>query len=348
MNLPADILAPMLPLLCTLLLVIAVLGGMRWWMRKNQPANPEAQLPRQLLTIGAWALAILLFLLALPVSEATRGQLLSLLGLVLTALIALSSTTLVANAMAGVLLRIVDSFQPGDYIRVGKHFGRVSERGLFHTEVQTEDRDLLTLPNMHLITNPVTVVHDSGTIISASLSLGYDIHHKHITKLLKQAAENAELQDPFVQIRELGDYSIVYRISGRLDDVDSLITARSRLRACALDALHDDGIEIVSPTFMVQRRPQNDGQRSIPKPYRAELLEDESDSKVEDIVFDKAEQASQKQQRRNRIDEISQQLNGNGSSKEDKPTLSDSEKTALKTELQQLEAEEAREDDEKD
>lgn len=344
MHNPIGILGPLLPLLCTLLIVILVLGSMRWWMRKNQPANPEAHLPRQLVTIAAWALAILLVLLALPVSEATRGQLLSLLGLVLTALIALSSTTLVANAMAGLLLRIVDSFAPGDYIRVGEHFGRVSERGLFHTEVQTEDRDLLTLPNMHLITNPVTVVHDSGTIISASLSLGYDINRKHVEKLLKRAAENAELQDPFVQIRELGDYSIVYRISGRLEDVGSLITARSRLRACVLDALHDDGIEIVSPSFMIQR-PQTDGQRSIPKPYRAELLEDEADSKVEDIVFDKAEQASQKQQRRNRIDEIKQQLNGGG--KEEKPAVSDKEKSKLENELQQLEAEEARSDEEK-
>ncbi len=337
-------LGPLLPLLITLAVVILSLTGMRWWMNRNQPANPEAHLPRQLLTMAAWALAILLILLSLPVSDATRGQLLSLLGLVLTALIALSSTTLVANAMAGLLLRIVNSFHPGDYIRVGEHFGRVSERGLFHTEVQTEDRDLLTLPNMHLITNPVTVVHDSGTIISATLSLGYDVHRKQVEKLLKQAGTDAELQDPFVHIRELGDFSIVYRVGGRLEDINGLITARSRLRACVLDSLHGDGIEIVSPSFMNQR-PQADGQRAIPRPYRQELLEDEDDSKVEDMVFDKAEEASKKQQRRTRIDEIKQALAE--AVKDADSTLDDNKKRELESELQSLQDEEAQEADKK-
>jgi len=37
---------------------------------------------------------------------------------------------------------------------VGDYFGRVTERGLFHVEIQTEDRDLATLPNMFLVSQP--------------------------------------------------------------------------------------------------------------------------------------------------------------------------------------------------
>ena len=326
---------PLLPLLATLLFVSLSLGGLSWWLRRHQPANPEAHLPRQLLVIGCWVLAILLVLISLPISETTRGQLLSLSGLIITALIALSSTTLVANAMAGVLLRIVDSFHPGDYIRVGDNFGRVTERGLFHTEVQTEDRDLLTLPNMHLITNPVTVVHKTGTIISATLTLGYDLHHKQVADLLKQAAAAAELLDPFVHIRELGDFSISYRVGGRLEDVDGLITARSRLRAHVLDTLHGAGVEIVSPSFMNQR-PQTDGQKIIPQPYEVQHPLD-NEQKVEDIIFDKAEEASQRQQRLQRIDEIKLAL-----TKTPAEDASESDNAALQSELAGLEAEEAR------
>ena len=61
--------------------------------------------------------------------DTSRGQLLALLGLALTAVIALSSTTFVANAMAGLMLRSVKSFRPGDFIRVGEQSGRVTERG---------------------------------------------------------------------------------------------------------------------------------------------------------------------------------------------------------------------------
>ena len=86
----------------------------------------EARLPRQLLML---LLTIMGLLLVLPMSETTRGQILSFIGLLLTVVIALSSTTFVANAMAGLMLRLVQGFNPGDFVRVGSDFGRVTERG---------------------------------------------------------------------------------------------------------------------------------------------------------------------------------------------------------------------------
>lgn len=93
----------------------------------------------------------------------------------------------------------------------GEHFGRVSKRGLFHTEIQTEDRDLITLPNLYLVSHPVTTVRNSGTIISSTVSLGYDVPRGRIEASLLRAAQNAGLQDPFVRIFELGDFSVSYR-----------------------------------------------------------------------------------------------------------------------------------------
>jgi small-conductance mechanosensitive channel len=63
----------------------------------------------------------------------------------------------------------------------------------------------------------------------------------------------AGLQNPFVQIKELGDFSISYRIAGFLPDVKHILTSRSDLRKLVVDMLHGDGIEIVSPNFMNQR-----------------------------------------------------------------------------------------------
>ncbi len=295
------------PLLLSLLVVNGSLWGMQRWLRTHEMRDSDAHLPRQLLVIIAYVLGTLVIMLSLPVSEATRGQLLSFIGLIITALIALSSTTLVANAMAGLLLRIVDSFRPGDFIRVGEHFGRVTERGLFHTEMQTEDRDLMTLPNMHLITNPVTVVFKSGTVISASLSLGYEIHHRRVEAELKRAAEQAGLTDPFVQILELGDFSVSYRIAGRLQDVGSILTARSDLRRQVLDGLHAADIEIVSPSFVAQR-PQTPEQRMIPAAWRVAPVNAEAETRLEDVVFDKAEEASQKSERAQQVQELLAEL----------------------------------------
>jgi small conductance mechanosensitive channel len=61
------------------------------------------------------ALAIVATVLVLPVADGTRNRLLSLLGLVLTAMIALSSTSFVSNAMAGLMLRILGNFRPGGF-----------------------------------------------------------------------------------------------------------------------------------------------------------------------------------------------------------------------------------------
>ncbi len=217
-----------------------------------------------------------------------KGQLFNLLGIALTATIALSSTTFVGNAMAGFMLRAIDAIRPGDFLKVGEHVGRVSEQGILHTEIQTEDRDLTTLPNLYLVTSAVTVVRSSGTIISATVSLGYDISRTKVETLLLEAGERAGLKEPFVQVLELGDFSVNYRIAGFLEEVKYLISFRSKLRGHMLDVLHENQVEIVSPNFMNQRVYPVD-KSFIPRPSKSKV---EVETKApEDLIFDKADEA---------------------------------------------------------
>lgn len=279
------------PAVLTLIAVTLILMLMNYLMRRNQ--SGEMPVIRQVLLLLSTAAGILFVIFMLPITETSRGQVLSLLGIVITAVIALSSTTFVANIMAGLMLRAVNSFNPGDFIRCQEMFGRVTERGLFHTEIQTEDRDLATVPNLFLVNNPVTVVHDSGTIISATLSLGYDISHRRVEELLLKAAEDADLNDPFVLVGELGDFSVSYRIGGFSQEVSKLLTAKSNLRKKILSVLHRHGVEIVSPNFMNQRV-LPDGKQMIPKIYREEPVT-EPGSTAEELIFDKADSAAERE-----------------------------------------------------
>jgi len=224
-------------------------------------------------------------------------------------MVALSSTTFVANAMAGLMLRAVRSFRPGDFVHVGEQFGRVTSRGLFHTEIQTEDRNLATLPNLYLISHPITVVRASGTVVSATVSLGYDNPHGQIERLLIEAADGAGLQDAFVQITDLGDFSVTYRVAGFLPEVKQILTARSNLRAMMLDTLHAGGVEIVSPTFMNQR-PIADGTRAVPPHQTSRLgrIVDAKDNIPEELIFDKAEQAERLEQFRAVQEQIAEEI----------------------------------------
>ncbi|MEM7082549.1 MAG: mechanosensitive ion channel domain-containing protein [Pseudomonadota bacterium] len=243
----------------------------------------------QLMNLGIALATIIVLLIVLPFNDTLRGQLLSLTGILLSAVIALSSTTFVGNVMAGAMLRSIKCCSPGDYVHIGEYFGRISEMDLLHVEVQTEDRDLVTLPNLYTVTNPMRVLRTSGTLVSATLSLGYDVDRKTIEKNLIIAAEAAGLEKPFVHIKELGDFSVVYRISGVLRDLNILLSTRSRLRAKVMDQLHEAGIEIVSPTFMNQRQYRTERTFMPAKVFgqQVELEERASDS----VVFDKAAKA---------------------------------------------------------
>jgi len=304
----ADLLVDWLPFLITLLIGIVVVIGAYHLLIKRQQATGHV-VGRQVLIAVIAGILVVTLILELPIDNEPRGQLLSLLGILVTAAIALSSTTLLGNAMAGFMLRSIRNFRPGDFIVVDGHRGRVSELGLLRTEMQTEQRNLTTFPNLYLVSNPVTVVRASGTFISSTVSLGYDVPRERIEKCLLEATEHAGLTEPFVFVLELGDFSISYRAAGFLEDVKYLISAESKLRECMLDSLHAAGIEIVSPTFMNQRRLEPD-QVFIPKgSHRAKPKVDPADeARPEERMFDKAEIAESEAKAEDRLKEVIEEM----------------------------------------
>ena len=299
-----DTLLTFLPLLVVLAVAGGVLALANRILKRRWRDDPDLQFRFQLIMLALTFAAFLSVLLALPISDSVRGQLLGLIGILLSAAIALSSTTFIGNIMAGIMLKAIKSIRPGDFLSVANVTGRVTEMDLLHTEIQTEDRDLVTVPNLYMVTQPMKVVRASGTIVSAEVSLGYDIPRSRVSRLLREAAGKAGLADAFIHVRDLGDYSVKYRIAGLLEDVKSLISVRSRLREEMLDALHGAGIEIVSPHFM-NTRSLAEGQSFIPlagEPGEVPTVSQE------DVAFDKAEAAASVEQIRKAIEAVDAEL----------------------------------------
>jgi len=303
-----DSVVELIPTGVAVIAVLAIVIIARMVIDRRSAAASGSAFQRQMVTLLLTFGGLIAVIIVLPISDSLRGQLLSLIGILLTAAIALSATTFVGNIMAGLMLRAVRNFRAGDFIRVGEYFGRVSERGLFHVEIQTEDRDLTTMPNLYLVTNPVKVIRASGTLMAAEASLGYDVPHGKIEAAMLEAAAAAELQDPFVHVMELGDFSVTYRVAGLLTDVKRFLTARSRLRQEMLDKLHGAGIEIVSPSFMNQRVFPVE-KEFIPKPSRVRVEpEAEAAPAPEAIVFDKADEAESLEKLRERYKNLGEEL----------------------------------------
>ena len=270
-------------------------------------SRPHLKFRFQLIKVSGILLAILLTILFMPFGDTMRGQLLSLFGLIITATIALSSTTIVGNAMAGLMLKAIGSCKPGNYITVGNYFGRISEMDLLHTEIQTEERDLTTLPNLYLISNPVRVMRQSGTLLSVKVSLGYDVSRHTVEQLLVQAALDTGLESPYLQILNLGDFSVSYQISGLLKELNNLIDKRRDLRARTMDALHGANIEIVSPNFMNTRAIDKD-QTFIAKKVKP-IDPGAATPSPDSLAFDKAEKAESVSNLREKLAEIEARIN---------------------------------------
>lgn len=300
-----DFIATYGPLVIVIAIVSAAAVVTRMWINRRRAFDQgSGQIRHQLVVIGLILIGMIAVVLALPIRESDRNSLLGILGLLITAVIGLSATTHVGNGLAGIMIRSGRRFRPGDFIHSGDHFGRVTDVGLFHTEIQTEMRNLTILPNLRLVTEPLTVVRSTGTIAAATVSLGYDVSRADVVTALTTAALDSGLSDPVVQIRELGDFSVTYRVAGLLSEPRRLLSARSDLRKAMLDRLHGAGIEIVSPTFMNQRQLAQ-ASTTIPRDAVAEAP---AVNDFESLVFDKADLAESVEALSDRINEIDSRI----------------------------------------
>jgi small conductance mechanosensitive channel len=285
---------------------IVILSGMRYILNKVYKGREGYHFRKQIFTLVLIIISLFIFILALPLKNELKDQVLKILGLILSALIAFSSTTVLSNLIAGLMLRAMKNFRPGDFITVQDYSGRVTETGLYHVEIQTINRNLITIPNSFILKYPVDVTRSSGTYVEAELSLGYDIPRGRIEPLLIEAAEKSELTDPFVQVTELGDHAVTYRVYGFLKEVKNLIAARSQLKKVILDVLHGAGIEIVSPRF-INRRVFDENQKFIPEQQEEKDNQEENEENQEK-AFDKAEEAESLYHLKEKLETIEKEI----------------------------------------
>ncbi|WP_422477297.1 mechanosensitive ion channel domain-containing protein [Pleomorphochaeta sp. DL1XJH-081] len=252
---------------------------------------------RQLLTFAIVLLGLFLAIGFLPIEHEVKGQILSVLGVLLSAVIALSSTTLVGNAMAGIMLRMMHEFRAGDFIEIENMVGRVTDFGIFHTEIQTITRDVVSIPNLLLVNKAVKVTRRGGTFINIGVSIGYDVPHGSVEEALKKAAQTVGLKDPFVFVEKLLDHAVQYRVYGLLEEFTERLSKTSDLHKTVLDTLHAQEIEIASPSVM-DRREFPSEHRYIPKHIETAKMDAKESTAIEEMAFDKAEEAESIEQLR--------------------------------------------------
>ena len=286
-------LEPLASTAATLVAVILFLAVARRVLERRRIRTGKPQIGTQLaLTVLSFG-GLLAILVVLPISEATRGQLITLIGIIISASIALSSSTIVSNAMAGVMVRLVGRrLNIGDFVIADGHAGRITELGLLAVQVQTRDRNLTWIPNQWIIERPATLIRPSGTIVSTQVSLSYSQDRSRVESLMVTAAKRAGLEEAYAYVQELGNHSVTYTVRGLLTDTTKLLQSRAQLRAAVLDTLHEASVEIVSPVFEVSRRLADD---AVIMPRRGAESEGAAvHLPPEHVMFDQAQAAAER------------------------------------------------------
>lgn len=294
------------PLIVVFLIAVLIFSITAVIFKQRVSKDPSAKYYRQL-TYNVFLVFLLIAIVAAaPIASDLKGQILGLIGIVISGAIALSSTTLLGNTLAGVLLKLTKNFNSGDFISVNEYTGKVASRSLLNIEVQTFDRGLIFLPNIYLVQNPVKVFPKSGIFVSVEVSLGYDVPRKNIEMALLKAAEKLEIESAYVEIKGLLDFSVQYALQALVTNLESYMAVKSKLHAKVMDELHRNNIEIVSPNFMNTRA--LDKQLIIP-----EVADDKSevdqalDDNIDAIIFDKAHRADKLQvleQKKERVEKL--------------------------------------------
>jgi small-conductance mechanosensitive channel len=287
------------PFAPTVLIIVALILALTLFSRVLERRRIRRGSPRigvQLFKAIYTFLAILVVILVMPLDPAVRGQLLGLLAIVIGASVVLSSGTIVGNALAGLMLRYSGHrVGLGQHVVVEGHSGRVVDLGVLYTQIENENREPIWLPNKWLLGQPLKLIQDSGSVVHAHVSLGYNVDRAAARKVLLEAARGAELAQPLVHITKLGDFTVTYRVAGSLSDGGRLPQTRSRLREEILDRLREANIEVASPALTTPLPIPED---KTLRPERMEIQELAATVSDRDIVFDEAEAVLELDKRR--------------------------------------------------
>ena len=222
-----------------------------------------------ILRLVIWVFTLVIIFPYLPGSNSPAFQGVSIF---LGVLLSLGSTSIVANAVGGLMIIYMRPFVVGDVIKINGTTGRIVAKNLLVTRICTSKNEDITIPNKTIIENPVINYSSDevskGVFIHTKVTIGYDVPWQKVHEVMLGAADltTEVLKDPkpFVLQTALGDFSVEYEINAYTNDATKIPRTYSDLHQHLLDKFHAADIEILSPFYHANR----DGNEiTIPKPF---------------------------------------------------------------------------------
>lgn len=179
---------------------------------------------------------------------------------VVTGVVAFSLQDTLGNIIGGMVLHLEDSFTPGDWIGVDKYEGTVREIRWRQTTLETLDGDLVVIPNIIIMKNPVAVLGralGSRRYRSVPFNVYYDRTPGDVIAAVDQMLKDdpppcvAAEPVPYCAISAFQPNCMTYEARYYLSDLSSPGRTDSGVRARIYYALSRAGIKLSIPSRSV-------------------------------------------------------------------------------------------------
>jgi small-conductance mechanosensitive channel len=159
---------------------------------------------------------------------------------------------LVNNFVSGFILMFERSIGPGDIVEIEGKVGMVQDIGIRRVIIKTPDNKELIVPNSSFLTNTVTNLTRTDTLLRIQINVGvaYAANPREVEQALLAAAYHPAILDdpsPMVQFREFGESSLDFALLVWVDNPARVPAVTSDLRYRIWDELKSRNIEIPYP-----------------------------------------------------------------------------------------------------
>lgn len=228
------------------------------WLRVTWLEADTARATRRIAVVLIWIFA---FTVAYPYIPGSDSNAFKGVSVLLGLMISLGSAGFVNQVMSGFVIVYSRSMKTGEYVTMGSVDGTITEVGVLSTKMVTPTRQEITIPNAVLVGSEVTNhsrLNDRahGSIVTTTVTLGYDTPWRQVHAMLTRAAERTEAvrtqPKPVVLQRALSDFYVEYQLLVSIDRPEMRRRVLSELHGHIQDVFNEFGVQIMSPHFVAQ------------------------------------------------------------------------------------------------
>lgn len=173
-------------------------------------------------------------------------------------LISIGSSSAVANAVAGLVITYMRSFQKGDWVKTGDVVGIVIEKNALVTRLKTINNEDVSVPNSSVLSgatiNYSSLGRTNGLVITAKIKVRYDYSHNLVEELLLEAAlrtnDVSKTPHPYVFQLSLEEVNVVYELNAFTFAPDNMYFIKSDLIKNIQNVFRQANIEIHSTQYV--------------------------------------------------------------------------------------------------